>query len=82
MTPAKSAKSADGALLRQLVRFALFSGTAAAVNLATGYLLYEILGYSSGFLYGLSVAVAFLAGMVVSYLLNRRYTFALAGRRI
>ena len=80
--PMTFAGGSDKALIQQVMRFVLFSGTAAVVNLAAGYLLYEILGYSAGFLYGMSVAIAFLAGMFVSFLLNRRFTFELAGRRV
>lgn len=61
-------------------RFLLCSGLAAAVNLAVGYLLYAGLGYSEGWQYGLSVAFAFLSGMGVSFILNRRFTFEPSGR--
>lgn len=61
-------------------RFLLCSGLAAAVNLAVGYVLYAVLGYSQGWQYGLSVAFAFLSGMGVSFFLNRRFTFAPSGR--
>ncbi len=59
----------------QLPRFLLLSGLAAAANLVLGYLLYEGLGLKHGWQYGFSVAVAFLAGMAVSFTLNRRFTF-------
>ena len=54
----------------QLPRFLLFSGLAAAAHLGVGYLLYEELGLKHGRQYGFSVAVAFLAGMAVSFTLR------------
>ncbi|MGC9370878.1 MAG: GtrA family protein [Paracoccaceae bacterium] len=63
-----------------LHRFILFSGCAAAVNLLAGQLLYGVLGLSEGWRYGFSVAVAFLCGMAVSFVLNRRFTFPPSGR--
>lgn len=61
-------------------RFLLCSGLAAAVNLCVGYLLYAVFGLSGPWEYGLSVAVAFLSGMGVSFYLNRRFTFEPSGR--
>ncbi len=61
-------------------RFLLCSGLAAAVNILVGYLLYAGLDLSQGWQYGLSVAVAFLSGMGVSFYLNRRFTFEPSGR--
>lgn len=61
-------------------RFIICSGLAAAVNIAVGYLLYAVCGFSEGWQYGLSVAVAFVSGMGVSFYLNRRYTFEPSGR--
>lgn len=66
----------------QLPRFLLFSGLAAAANLAVGYLLYEELGLRHGGQYGFSIAVAFLAGMAVSFTLNRHLTFAPSKRAV
>lgn len=56
-------------------RFLLFSGFAAAVNLLAGQLFYGVLGFAEGWQYAFSVGIAFLCGMVVSYRLNKRYTF-------
>ncbi|MBC2837502.1 GtrA family protein [Paragemmobacter straminiformis] len=61
-------------------RFLIFSGLAAAVNLVTGYILYAGLGLVEGWQYALAVAIGFLAGMGVSFVLNRRYTFEPSGR--
>lgn len=63
-----------------LHRFIFFSGGAAAVNLLAGQVLYGVLGLSDGWQYGFSVAVAFLCGMAVSFVLNRRFTFPPSGR--
>lgn len=62
--------------------FLICSGTAALVNIATGQILYGLLGLSEGWQYSFSVSVAFLMGMVVSFILNRRYTFKPSGRKI
>lgn len=61
-------------------RFLLCSGLAALVNLLVGYFLYGILGFDNGIAFALSVAVAFISGMGVSFALNRRFTYAASGR--
>ena len=43
------------------------------VNLVVGYLLYGVLGFDSTIGFALSVAVAFISGMGVSFILNRRF---------
>ncbi|MBJ3763665.1 GtrA family protein [Maribius pontilimi] len=63
-----------------VLRFLCFSGCAALVNLVTGYLLYGVLGLDASFEYAVSVAIAFVAGMGVSFVLNRAYTFDASGR--
>lgn len=60
--------------------FLLCSGLAAAVNLGVGYLLYGLAGFNGLLSYPLSVAIAFLSGMGVSFSLNRRFTFPPSGR--
>ena len=67
---------------RQVTRFLLFSGLAAAVNIGSGYLLYTLAGFKEGWRYGVSVGLAFLLGVGVSFLFNRRFTFASSGRRL
>ena len=62
-------------------RFLIFSGLAALVNIATGYVLYELMGLRESYEYGLSVGAAFVAGMGVSFTLNRAYTYEPSGRR-
>ncbi|MCI2400427.1 GtrA family protein [Aliiroseovarius subalbicans] len=62
------------------LRFLFFSGSAALVNLLTGQLLYGALKLNAGAEYAFSVAVAFLSGMLISYVLNRRYTFPPSGK--
>jgi len=66
----------------QFPRFVVFSGIAALTNLGVGYLLYQSAGLNQHWLYGLSVSVAFLAGMAVSFILNRSFTFDPSGRPV
>ena len=63
-----------------VLRFLIFSGSAALVNFAVGHFLYGILGLVEGAQYAFSVAVAFLSGMSVSFALNRRFTFPPSGK--
>ncbi|WP_295543019.1 GtrA family protein [uncultured Thiohalocapsa sp.] len=69
-------------LNRQFARFLVFSGLAAATNLLVGVLLYERAGLDHGWEYGVSVSVAFVAGMAVSFVLNRWLTFVPSGRSV
>ena len=69
-------------LNRQFVRFVAFSGLAALTNLLVGVLLYDAVGLEQGWEYGISVSVAFLAGMAVSFALNRWLTFGPSGRSV
>ena len=62
--------------------FILCSGVAALTNLLVGHLLYGVLGMDGSFSYPLAVALAFLSGMVVSFVLNRKFTFAASGRSV
>ncbi len=62
--------------------FILCSGIAAGVNIAVGFLLYDLFGLDSTVGYAFSVAVAFLCGMGVSFALNRHHTFARTDRHI
>jgi putative flippase GtrA len=66
----------------QFPRFVVFSGIAALTNLGVGYLLYQSAGLNQRWQYGLSVSVAFLAGMAVSFILNRSFTFDPSGRPV
>ena len=61
-------------------KFLLCSGLAAAVNLAAGYLLYGVMGFNDPVGYAVSVAIAFVMGMGVSFALNRAYTYDPSGR--
>lgn len=65
-----------------IFNFILYSGFAALVNILTGQVLYGFLGLSEGWQYSFSVSTAFIAGMAVSYFLNRRYTFHPSGRKM
>ena len=62
------------------LRFLLCSGLAAAVNIAVGYLLYGVLGFDGSVGYAVSVALAFVMGMGVSFVLNRAFTYDPSGR--
>ena len=50
------------------------------MNLVVGYIFYGVLGFDHGIGFALSVAVAFISGMGVSFVLNRRFTYAASGR--
>lgn len=60
--------------------FLLCSGSAAAANLGVGFLLYNIVGLNGFVGYPISVALAFVSGMGVSFVLNRKFTFPPSGR--
>ncbi|QGY00196.1 GtrA family protein [Roseovarius faecimaris] len=60
--------------------FLVCSGCAAAVNICVGFVLYGLLGLDGFITYPISVALAFLAGMSVSFVLNRRFTYPPSGR--
>lgn len=62
--------------------FIFCSGTAAAVNLIVGYLLYGVAGFDGVWGYPLSISVAFASGMAVSFVLNRRFTYVRSGRAV
>jgi putative flippase GtrA len=68
--------------MRQLVRYLLFSGLAAAANIACGFFLNAVLGFKEGWRYGAAVAMAYLFGMGVNFSLNRTYTFLPSGRSL
>ena len=61
-------------------RFLVFSGFAALVNFLVGNLLYGVMGLSGTPEYQFAVATAFVAGMGVSFVLNRRFTYPASGR--
>lgn len=63
-----------------ILKFLIFSGLAACVNILTGFVLYGLLGLDTGVEYAASVAAAFVAGMGVSFVLNRAHTFGPSGR--
>jgi putative flippase GtrA len=66
----------------QFLRFLLFSGLAAAANFLVGLFFYNFLGWDGAWGYKLAVMLGFTAGMVVSFCLNRAFTFARSGRRL
>ena len=68
------------AIGRQFGLFLLLSGFAAAVNLAVGSALYALLGRRGSATYAFSVSAGYLAGMAISFSLNRTFTFERDGR--
>lgn len=52
------------------------------MNLAAGYALYGVMGFDDGAEYAFAVSLAFIAGMGVSFVLNRRFTYPASGRAI
>lgn len=60
--------------------FIVCSGLAALINLGVGYLLYGAAGLNGPLGYPLSIAIAFVSGMGVSFVLNRRFTYPESGR--
>ena len=75
-------ESQKGLAIRvQFLLYLAISSIAAMVNLLVGFSLYALLGLSAGSLYALSVAIGYLAGMVVNWSLNRVFTFPGSGRR-
>jgi len=69
-------------LTGQLTMFLALSGFAAACNFFTGYFFYSTLGFAKGWGYTISVALGFSVGMLVSFMLNRQYTFGPSCRGI
>ena len=57
-------------------RFLLAGGVAALANMASRYLLGYVLPYVP------SIVIAYLIGMLVAFLLNRRYVFQGAGNAL
>lgn len=83
----KDAAVAAGGAVRafltpQFLRYVVCSGLAAGANFAVGNLLYNLAGWDGLWSYKLSVMLGFGAGMAVSYLLNRAFTFDRSGRRM
>ena len=75
-----SMRAPEGELVVQFSVYILVSSLAALTNLLVGFSLYEVAGLSAGKLYGLSVGLGYLAGVMVNYSLNRIFTFPNSGR--
>lgn len=69
-------------LTPQFVRYIVCSGLAAVANFVVGNVLYNLAGWDGAWSYKLAVMLGFVAGMAVSYLLNRAFTFDRSGRRL
>lgn len=67
-------------LSQQFFRFLICSGAAAATNFAAGSILIHGAGLTSGLGYPVAIATGYVLGMVVNFLLNRRYTFSGSAR--
>lgn len=76
-TPKVPPTTTERLSLGQVLRFYLCSGMAAATNLGVRYLLSVFAGLS----FAVAVTLAYLAGMAVNYLLNKRFTFPEGPRR-
>lgn len=64
----------------RFVRFLLFGGLAALVNLAVGALIYSTPSFSVYIPFGLAVGVGSTAGLIVNFSLNYVYNFRYRGR--
>ncbi len=69
-------------LTPQFLRYIFFSGLAALTNFIVGNMLYNLAGWDGTWSYKFAVTLGFGAGMLVSYILNRYFTFARSGRRL
>ena len=77
-----SAAIARSFLTPRFLRYVVCSGLAAIANFVTGNLLYNLAGWDGAWSYKLAVMLGFVAGMAVSYGLNRAFTFDRSGRRL
>ena len=62
-------------LAAQFGRYVGCAGLAALSNFIAGSILVDHLGFTTAWRFTLAVATAYALGMVVNFLLNRRYTF-------
>lgn len=69
-------------LTPRFLRYIACSGLAALANFVVGNVLYNVAGWDGAWSYKLAVMHGFVAGMAVSYLLNRLFTFDRSGRRL
>jgi putative flippase GtrA len=73
--PAAGRVPARLSLSRQFLRYVLCAGLAAGVNFAAGSVLVDGFGFTTMYRFPLAVALAYIAGMAVNFLLNRQITF-------
>jgi putative flippase GtrA len=59
----------------QFLRYVLCAGAAAGVNFAVGSVLVDGFGFTTPHRFPVAVALAYIAGMAVNFLLNQRVTF-------
>jgi putative flippase GtrA len=74
--PASANRPGRLSLARQFLRYVLCAGLAALVNFLAGSLLVDGFGFTSAWHFPLAVALAYVLGMAVNFVLNRHYTFA------
>lgn len=65
-----------GALSEQLLKFLVTGGIAAAVNLASRYVLNRVMTFE------VAVVIAYLLGMTTAYVLARWFVFDASGRTV
>ena len=71
---------ASRALLEQIAKFVFSGGVAALANIGVGYALRLVL--HGDLAYPVSILAGFAVGTVVSFVLNRRITFAATAGRV
>lgn len=77
---AEGCKGDAVSIVLQYIRYLACSACAAATNFAVGFALVQGAGFTSGFRYPLAVACGYTIGMVVNFVLNRRFTFSSSDR--
>jgi putative flippase GtrA len=72
----KAKEDSSRLIVTQMVKFAIFGGTAGLINIVMRYLFSDIFGAD----FFISVSVAYVIGMAANFLLNRNYNFPRGGR--
>jgi len=60
----------------QYIRYVACAACAAAINFIVGFALVQGAGFTSQWQYPLAIAFGYASGMMVNFLLNRRFTFS------
>ncbi|WPL19194.1 GtrA-like protein [Thiorhodovibrio winogradskyi] len=75
-------KARGAIFVHEFSRFIQCSGIAAGLNIVAGYVFYAAFGFREDWRYPVSIAFAFLIGMLASFYLNRIYTFSRSNRSL